>query len=292
MKTKPSFKSAFVYGRALLAFALCSVAALFVFFAVAGVPTALQPTVAEPPQRFMAVPGQKEEDLGRLEAYWMDRLTYPTGGFDPAWVRRAIDEDASVERAAPAGLRPSLKSDSPLILDVNAFTALGPKPGRMTGCSGCFDYGLTNGRVNAIAIDPRTTTPGSITAYIATVGGGIYKTTNCCSATTTWTAVTDDPLLSTAATDSVVVDPSNPDIVYVGTGDLNYGSFSMGSQGIWKSTNAGASWSVLGREVFGALLPTAPGAVFQYDGRRQSPRRSRERQQRCRRHETRTLLLV
>ncbi len=250
--------------RLILALSLGSAAALLAIFAVAGVPSALLRRTEAPPPRYMIVPGEKAEDLGRIEAQWVDRLTYPTGQFDPAWVRRAVAEDAMVERSIPAGMRPSLSSDSPLVLDVNAFTALGPAPGRMTGCSGCYDYGVTAGRVNAIAVDPRTTTNGSIVAYIATVGGGVWKTTNCCSGSTNWTPLTDDPLISTASVDSVVVDPNNPDIIYVGTGDQNYGSFSMGSQGILKSTDAGASWVVLGSNVFGALFPTPVGAVAQY----------------------------
>ena len=41
---------------------------------------------------------------------------------------------------------------------------------------------------------------------------------------------------------AVIIDPSNHNTIYVGTGDLNFGSFSMGSQGILKSTDAGATW--------------------------------------------------
>src|SRR4029079_5846725 len=125
-----------------------------------------------------------------------------------------------------------------------------PKPERMTGCQGCFDFGTTEGRVNAIAIDPTTTTNGSIVAYIATVGGGVWKTTNCCNGSTSWTAMTDNALISTTSIDTLVIDPNNHNTIYAGTGDLNYGSFSMGSQGILKSTDGGATWTVLGANVF------------------------------------------
>ena len=77
--------------------------------------------------------------------------------------------------------------------DVGAWTPLGPQPERMTGCTGCYDYGRTEGRINDIAVDPTTTSQGSIVAYAGTVGGGVWKTTNCCSATTSWTSTTDDP---------------------------------------------------------------------------------------------------
>jgi len=135
----------------------------------------------------------------------------------------------------------------------------------MTGCSGCFNYTTTEGRVNAIAVDPTTTVNGSIVAYIGAVGGGVWKTTNCCSASTTWTVVTDDPLISTTAIDTVVIDPNDHNTVYAGTGDLNFGSFSMGSQGILKSTDAGSTWTVLGADVFGMVYVEPPGQFPQYN---------------------------
>jgi Domain of unknown function (DUF4214) len=206
----------------------------------------------------------KESDLIEREQYWADRLGYPTGEFDPAWVREAADRDHLIPRSIPSGRWAELRRDSPLALNPNGFTALGPSPERMTGCTGCFDYTTTQGRVNAIAIDPTTTTNGSIVAYIAAVGGGVWKTTNCCSGPTTWTSITDDPVVSTASVDTIVIDPNNHNTIYVGTGDLNYGSFSMGSQGILKSTDSGANWTMLGANVFGAPYPEPPGQFPQY----------------------------
>ena len=135
---------------------------------------------AEGMEHYMPVPGGEPDDLNRLELQWNNRLTYPTGLFDPAWVRRAVAQDEQISRNVPGGIQRGLLTNSPLALNPNAFTPLGPAPGRMTGCSGCFDYGTTAGRVNAIAVDPTTTTNGSVTAYVATVGGGVWKTTNCC----------------------------------------------------------------------------------------------------------------
>src|SRR6185369_12911560 len=153
---------------------------------------------------------------------------------------------------------------SPLSLTSTGFTALGPAPLQMTGCSGCYNYTKTEGRVNAIAVDPTTTVNGSIVAYSASVGGGVWKTTNCCSDMTTWTVVTDDPLIATTSIDTVTIDPGNHNTVYAGTGDLNFGSFSMGSEGILKSTDAGATWTVLGEDVFIASLPEPAGQFPQY----------------------------
>ena len=163
----------------------------------------------------------------------------------------------------------SSTTNAPLVLSPSSFTALGPRPLRTTGCSGCFDYGTAEGRVNDIVIDPMATN----VAYLASVGGGVWKTTTCCSASTSWSAVTDDPLLSTISIDSLTIDPNNHNTIYAGTGDLNYGSFSMGSQGILKSTDAGATWTLQGASVFGPGLPLPAGQFPQYQavGKVRSP---------------------
>jgi hypothetical protein len=217
------------------------------------------PTLGENPQGEGA-------DLGLLEQYWSDRVTYPTGNFDPAWLRQSADQDALVLRGVPVG-RFSLSegNGNGAPLSTTNFTALGPKPARMTGCSGCFDYTTTEGRINDIVLDPTTTINGSIVAFAGSVGGGVWKTTNCCGATTTWNVVTDDPLISTTSIDTITIDPNDHNTVYAGTGDLNYGSFSMGSQGILKSTDSGNSWTVLGADVFGIAYDEPPGQFPQYN---------------------------
>jgi hypothetical protein len=213
--------------------------------------------------------GEANHDGERLldeESYWIHRQTYPTRTFNPAWVRKAAEQDSRIRRGVPAGRKVDMRSlkNNPLALSPLGFTALGPQPERMTGCTGCFDYTTTAGRINDIKIDPTTSTNGSIVAYAASVGGGVWKTTNCCSAATTWTVKTDDALVSTTNIDSLNIDPNDHNTIYAGTGDLNFGSFSMGSQGILKSTDAGESWTVLGADVFGASLPSPAGQFPQY----------------------------
>ena len=55
----------------------------------------------------MPVPGGERGDadeLNRLEEEWNNRLTYPTGVFDPAWLRLAARADSLITRAIPAGV--------------------------------------------------------------------------------------------------------------------------------------------------------------------------------------------
>src|SRR5438477_1102837 len=276
MKKQSTSHSAFINLRLLFGFTLCFLGVALAIFASFPIRCSLgeggsRPgaTNAERPAPYMPVPGGRVEtegaDLGRLEQFWNDRLTYPTGRFDPAWVRAAAIQHARMAVGVPAGMPAVLNPFSPLAFSTTSFTALGPQPEQMTGCSGCFNYTTTEGRINAIAVDPTTTVNGSNVAYSGAVGGGVWKTTNCCSSGTTWTVVTDDPLISTTAIDSVTIDPSNHNTVYAGTGDLNFGSFSMGSQGILKSTDAGGTWTVLGADVFGMIYTEPPGQFPQYN---------------------------
>src|SRR6185295_17170942 len=82
--------------------------------------------------------------------------------------------------------------------------------------------------------------------WLGSDGGGVWKTTNCCTSSTTWTVKTDFAQLSTMAIDDITMDPNNHNVLYAATGDLNYGSFSFGSAGVLKSTDRGETWTVLG----------------------------------------------
>ena len=204
----------------------------------------------------------ESDELMAIGDYWYHRVSYPTGQFNPAWVREAAAQDSQVERAVPAGevIYGKGQSDSPLALNANRFTSLGPQPLQSNGCLSCYSYGLVAGRTNVMAIDPVNTN----VAYLGADGGGVWKTTNCCSAATTWTSVTDDPLLATIAIGDITIDPNDHNTVYAGTGDLRFGSFSFGSAVLLKSTDQGATWVNQGADVFAPPYPQPPGAFPQY----------------------------
>jgi hypothetical protein len=92
----------------------------------------------------------------------------------------------------------------------------------------------------------------------------VWKTENCCTAATTFAPVTDDPLLNSVAIGDLAFDPNDSDTIYAGTGDLRYGSWSFGSAGLLRSTDAGATWEILGADVFDPIYPQTPGVFPQY----------------------------
>src|SRR5262245_21456909 len=83
--------------------------------------------------------------------------------------------------------------------------------------------------------------PGDPTTYyVGLPEGGVWKTTN---AGTTWKPVFDDAHV--ASIGAVAVAPSDPKVVYVGTGNQSGWSFTVG-KGMYKSTDAGKSWTNIG----------------------------------------------
>ncbi|MCA9958797.1 MAG: hypothetical protein KC443_07180 [Anaerolineales bacterium] len=189
------------------------------------------------------------------------RASYPTGYYDPAWLLAAAEVDKTIPEGVPAGdVAYSRSAQSPLTLDPNEFTFLGPEPLQMNGCQNCFPYGEAAGRTNVIISDPVSPT----IAYAGSDGGGVWKTTNCCGADTVWTPITDDPLLTSIAIGDLLLDPNDHNTIYAGTGDLRYGSWSFGSAGLLKSSDGGATWEIKGADVFSPVYPQAAGEFPQY----------------------------
>lgn len=97
--------------------------------------------------------------------------------------------------------------------------------------------GNVSGRAQAVVIDQSD--PTGNTWFAATIGGGVWKTTD---AGATWEHKT--PELTIYATGAIVQAPSNPDVFYVGTG-MGYGRVvDLLGNGIWKSFGTRAASGV------------------------------------------------
>ena len=159
--------------------------------------------------------------------YWATRYSYPTFQYQQNWLAQARKEHQKVAQRTPAGIHRQLADLKGMKTD--AFVALGPKP--LIGSSNF------SGRVNVIVSHP--TDPSM--AWAGVDGGGVWKTTTCCDANTQWKVVTDQAEINGAAIGDLHLDPNDPDIIYAGTGDLRYGSYSFGSAGLLRSSDGGTS---------------------------------------------------
>ncbi|HEX7119629.1 MAG TPA: hypothetical protein VF212_12615 [Longimicrobiales bacterium] len=81
------------------------------------------------------------------------------------------------------------------------------------------------------------------TVYVATASGGIWKTVN---NGTTWTPLFDDQAVSTFG--DLAIAPSDPDIVWAGTGEQNNRQSTSYGNGVYRSTDGGETWTHLGLE--------------------------------------------
>jgi len=119
------------------------------------------------------------------------------------------------------------KSNKPvknkLSLDAFSFRNVGPA--------------FLSGRISDIVTHP----DNESVWYVATGSGGVWKTEN---AGTTWKPIFDDQV--SYSTGCITLDPSNPEIVWLGTGENVGGRHVAYGDGIYRSTDGGNSWKNMG----------------------------------------------
>ena len=121
------------------------------------------------------------------------------------------------------------------------FRNIGPFDGRLDTVAG-------------VAADPATYYAGGL--------GGLFKTTN---GGATWTSVFNNEPVSSIGALAVV--PSNPSIVYAGTGEANLRNDVAFGDGMWRSDDAGKTWRHLGLDATAAIAaiavdPSNPERIF------------------------------
>ncbi len=102
----------------------------------------------------------------------------------------------------------------------------------------------------------------SYTIYVASASGGVWKTDN---EGTTWTPIFDN--MVTAAVGDIALAPSDPDIVWVGTGEHNIFRSSQAGIGVFKSADGGKTWAHMGLTDTNTIArivvhPTNPDVVY------------------------------
>ncbi len=150
---------------------------------------------------------------------------------------------AAVPQAPAASPMAAVGADSPLFAGLH-YRLVGPsRGGRVTTVTG-------------VPSEPKT-------FYMGVASGGVFKTID---AGVTWTPITDGqvPLGSTG---SIAVADSDPNVVYIGTGSDDVRSNVSTGRGIYKSTDAGKTWTFAGLYGIGQvgglrIHPTDPNTVW------------------------------
>ena len=184
--------------------------------------------------------GDEREVIDARQRWFMMQRSYPfdappAEGRLKAWVSRP--KDAGRGKGGDSDTRSAGQ----------AWRSIGPSP---TTPAFPNNWGVTSGRLNAIAVHP--TAPHVILIGAST--GGIWRSTD---GGANFVPVSDTHV--DLAVGSIAFSRSNPSIVYAGMGDLDNGYFGTG---VLKSTDAGATWARISN---GTLPPLGTTAEIEVD---------------------------
>ena len=148
----------------------------------------------------------------------------------------------ATEKAAPVNAFTAAAYDSAMLQEF-AWRPIGPA--------------VTSGRVVDLAVAEH----GKI-IYAAAASGGVWKSVN---AGTTFEPIFDHE--TTSSIGDIEIAETNPDIIWVGTGESNNQRSSSWGNGVYKSENGGKSWTNMGLKTsqhIGRIVihPTNPNIVY------------------------------
>lgn len=174
----------------------------------------------------------KEEFMKRrAEAIGMKRGFDTARPVDPGLRIMAIRQMEDHRRMILAGQAPY---ESNLISE--AWMPIGPAP-IPNGQTQFPPTTAVSGRVTAIAVHPANAN----IAYVGTAQGGLYRTTD---GGTNWTPLMDNAL--SLAIGSVAISPSQPETIYIGTGEPNFSADSYFGVGVYRIDNASTTANLSG----------------------------------------------
>jgi len=166
---------------------------------------------------------------GRSAALLVSSFVFGVIAFWPEAVR-AQPARRATEKAAPKTAFNAASYDSAMLSEF-AWRPIGPA--------------VTSGRIVSLAVaeGPESRIGGRLgkLMYAASASGGVWKSIN---AGTTWEPVFDNE--GTSSIGDIALAPSNPEIIWVGTGESNNQRSSSWGDGVYKSENGGRTWQHMG----------------------------------------------
>ena len=198
---------------------------------------------------------EEEQDLARA---------YPAASVQHAWIAAAREGWKST-KGRPFASGKGRKGEW---VSVGPSSALYPLSEFRTRTDYVAGEYVAGGRITSLAIAP-SCQPGHCRLWAGAAGGGVWRTDNALAGTPKWEFVSGSFELN--AIGSLTLDPNDPsgNTLYVGTGEANAAGSAAAGVGIYKTTDGGATWTLLGANEFGgravgsmAIHPTSPNVVY------------------------------
>ena len=180
---------------------------------------------------FAKIGGFLEDNPGERSGYEYDNRAFPAAHVHYSQHRTAAGAFDVLQSAPP--------QHAASWSELGPFTPVEPAVLTFSG-----RQAITSGRITSLAISHRCM-PGDCRLYVGAAGGGVWVTADALASTPTWTSANNG--IPTNAIGSLLVDPtdSSGQTLYVGTGEGNGSSDSEAGLGLYKSTDAGQTWSLV-----------------------------------------------
>ncbi len=188
------------------------------------------------------------EGNGR-EGWFYDQRAYPLktiprGAYQQAFDRLELYERERREEREQAIMAGEMVEPEPQLV----WASIGPAPideGQTFG----FPRHPVSGRVTSIVLDPGYNGVENRTLYLGGAQGGVWKSID---NGLNWSPIFDDQ--RSLAIGTVAIDPTNPQVIYVGTGEGHLSGDSYYGAGLFKSIDGGATWV----QITGPISTTPP----------------------------------
>ena len=190
----------------------------------------------------------EDESEGSRRAEWFsEQRAYPLASIPRGARSFAVAQlDREERRLRTTALRST--NATFLAADQAVWAPLGPMP-----IQNGQTYGLprvaVSGRIAAITFDPRYDGASNQTVYVGSAQGGVWRSTENGA---NWVPITDG--LPSLAIGAIAIDPTNPRLIYVGTGEGNRAGDTYYGAGLFKSADGGATWT----QITGPVSTTDP----------------------------------